>query len=212
MCPPVPPAAISTRISMMKTCGAHVRDVHVQFLSFSEFGCRRLKQPTTSSAKRSARVLRDVEQNSDGRECRHQGRSTIRDERQRYPFCRHQRKHHTNIKERLRDDTGNDSKTQQHSKPVRREQGGADSTPEEKCKHCNHRQRSNQSELLTNYRKYKVGVRERKKQHLLFALGEPKTVCSPRSNCNQRLHNLKTRALLIGPWVKERDQTFQSKR
>ncbi len=62
-----------------------------------------------SNIERAARVLRNVEQNSHRCECRHERRSTVRNKRQRNSFCRHERKHDTDIKERLGHDARNDS-------------------------------------------------------------------------------------------------------
>src|SRR6185503_6690439 len=158
----------------------------------------------------SARMLRYVEQDAHGCERRHQRRATVRDERQRNPFRRHQRKHDTNIKERLSHDAGNNSQAQQHSKSVGREQSSANTAPEKKRKHGDDGQRANESEFLTNDRENKIGVSEWKKQHLLLALCEAETLDSARSDRNQRLHNLKTCTLLVCPRIEKRDQTFQS--
>src|SRR4030095_9065760 len=160
----------------------------------------------------SARVLRDIEQDSDGGECRHERRSAVRDERQRNSLGRHQRKHDTNIKERLRDDARDDSQTQQHSEPVRRQQSSANSAPEKQCEYRDDCERADQSQLLANYSKNKIGVSKRQKQHFLFALCETKPVDSARTNSDQRLYDLKTRALWIGPGIEKHDQTFQSER
>src|SRR5689334_23936805 len=103
MCPPVPPAAIITRISIFKSATPQTAAgrSHVQLLSLAQLRRRRLKQ---SDVERSTRVLRDVEQDTDSRECRHEGRSAVRDKRERNPLRRHEREHETNIKERLSDD------------------------------------------------------------------------------------------------------------
>ena len=103
-------------------------------------------------------------------------------------------------------DARHDSQTQQHSKSVGREQSSANAAPEKKRKHCNDCQRANQTKLLANHGKNKIGVSKRKKQHLLFALCKTKTVDSTRSDRNQRLHHLKPRALWIRPGIEKRDQ------
>src|SRR6185369_3840865 len=133
MCPPVPPAAIITRISMIKSR-------RVQRLSLAaQLVRRRLKQP---DVERSTRVLRNIEQYPNRSERRHERRSTVRNKRQRNSLRRHEREHDTNIKERLRDNTRDDSETQQHSEPIRREQRRAHSAPEKKCKHRDNSQRT----------------------------------------------------------------------
>ena len=71
-------------------------------------------------------------------------------------------------------------------------------------------QSADEPELLAHDRKNEIRVSERQKKHLLLPLCEAKTLDSARPDRNQRLHNLKTRALLIRPWIKKRDQAFQS--
>src|SRR6185369_7513186 len=46
----------------------------------------------------------------------------------------------------------------------------------------------------------------------LFALCEAEAIRSTRSDRDQRLHNLKTATLLVGPWIEKRHQAFQSPR
>src|SRR6185503_8296617 len=98
-------------------------------------------------------------------------------------------------------DGGHNADAQQHSKPVRREQCRADTAPQEKCKHSDNCQRAKESEFFTNDSEDEIGMREWKKQHLLFPLCETESVGSARSDRDQRLHHLKTRASLIGPWI-----------
>src|SRR3569832_2409349 len=211
MCPPVPPAAIITRISIFKSAPPQTSAwrSHVQLLSLTQLRRCFLKQ---SNVERSTRVLRNIEQDADRGECRHERRSAVRNKRERNSLRRHQRKHDTNIKERLRDDARHDSQTQQHPEAIRREQRGAHTAPEKKCKHRNDSERADQSELFANDCEDEVRVCKRKKQHLLFALREAETVRAARSDRDKRLHDLKARAVLIGPRIHKRYQTFQSPR
>ena len=81
-----------------------------------------------------------------------------------------------------------------------------------KRKHRNHCQSADQSELFADDRKDEIRMRKRQKQHLLFALRKAEPVWATRTDRDQRLDHLKSRALLIGPRIEKRDQAFQSPR
>src|SRR6185369_11998380 len=99
---------------------------------------------------------------------------------------RHERQHHTNIKERLSDDAGDDSQTQQHSEAIRCKQRRAYSAPEKECEYSDDSERADESQLFANHGEDEIRVRKRKKQHLLFSLRETETIRAARPDCNQR--------------------------
>src|SRR5467141_2251958 len=161
-----------------------------------------------SSGPRGLRSpLRNIQQHTGGQQHDQQTRSAIADERQRDPFRRHHPEHDRKINQRLAQDHRSYSQRQQPPESVRRTGRGAHPSPTINYKEGNHDHRPNKTQFLADHCINKIRVRLRQIEELLLALHQAYSREAARADGDERLKQLKSRALRIGIRVQESGQS-----
>src|SRR5882762_4573870 len=161
-----------------------------------------------SSGPRGLRSpLRNIQQHTGGQQHDQQARSAIADERQRDPFRRHHPEHDRKINQRLAQDHRSYSQRQQPPESVRRTGRGTHPSPAINYKEGNHDHRPNKTQFLADHRINKIRVSLRQIEELLFALHQAYAREAARADGDERLKQLKSRALRIRIRVQESGQS-----
>src|SRR5260370_10277467 len=153
------------------------------------------------------RSLRDIQQHTGGQQHDQQTRSAIADERQRDPFRRHHPEHHRKINQRLAQDHRSYSQRQQPPESVRRTGRGTHPSPAINYKERNHDHRPDKTQFLADHCINKIRVSLRQIEELLLALHQAYSREAARADGDERLKQLKSRALRIGIRVQESGQS-----
>src|SRR6266850_4285961 len=199
-CPPVPPPAISN------FTGNALAEQGRSIPTRSGPVPRPYKDD--SSRPRSLRcLLRNIQEHTGGQQHDQQTRSAVADERQRNPFRRHHSEHNGEINQRLAQNHRGDSQGQKPSESIRRAKRGADPSPAINDKERNHNHCPDKSQFLADHRINKIRVRFRQIEKLLLALHQADTGKAIGPDGNERLQQLKSRALRIGIRVQKSHQT-----
>src|SRR6202165_666692 len=161
-----------------------------------------------SSGPRGLRGLRaNIQQHTGSQQQDQQTRPAIADERQRDPFRRHHPEHDRKINQRLAQDHRGYSQRQQPPESVRRTGRGTHPSPAINYKERNHDHRPDKTQFLANHRINKIRVSLRQIEELLFALHQAYAREAARADGNERLQQLKSRALRIGIRVQKSGQS-----
>src|SRR5258708_1340073 len=179
MCPPVPPPAI---ISIPRTPCTPMNEVS------------------------SARLLRQVQQDSDCDETGDQRRSAVTDERQRQSFRWQQTKSDADIEQRLDGDHQRETERRVEIEAVLAEARHTKTAPDEKREDRHQRKGADEAELLADDRENEVGVRLRQEKELLPAVADAQPAQSSGADRDQRLHRLEPFSQRIGFRIQEREE------
>src|SRR5579859_1802572 len=184
-CPPVPPPAINNFIA--ETSAKQRRSK-----------LRHYKENKSASTRELRGLLRDIQKHSGAQQHHQQTRSAVADERQRNALRGHHSEDHGEIDERLPQNHGCDSQSEQTAKGIGRREGRANSTPAVNDKKRDDEQRTDEAEFFANHGVDEIGMSLGQVEKFLFAFHQADAGEAAGTHGDERLPQLKASALGVG--------------
>src|SRR5580765_5307121 len=177
--PPVPPPAISNFIAAI-----------------------RLRVAGSSRG----RLLRNIQQHTCGQQHYQQTRTAIADKRQRNSLGGNHAQHHRKINQRLKNDHGGNSESQETTESIGSGECCSNSPPSVNREKCDHDHGPDKAQLFANHRVNEIGMRFGKIEKFLLAFHQADTGETAGADGNERLQQLKPGALRITVWIEKGHQ------
>ena len=151
----------------------------------------------------------DREQDAGGEATGDDAAHPVGEERQRHAFGRQQSERHARVDDRFQRKKQRDTEREVAAEGVGRRPRGLEAAPGDYREERKHDCDADETDFLTDYTKYKIGVRSREEEQLLVAFAETDAERSARAEAEQRLDRLISVPLRVLPRIEEGQDPLQ---